>query len=147
MNSLHRFLWFALALSFVPSLAWADEPSLATWTERRVREALVVPLAKQEARVSPFSRGRPPPRERRVRALQTTASLDARDRAFVPFAIDVRFGTQEWQTEDVTGCVYKKTGEIFVKIGDAYRPSAFLLGKDTGPVAGVCVAAPPKPSA
>src|SRR6188472_2230824 len=72
VKSLHRFLWSAFALSFVPSLAWADEPSLATWTERRVREALVGPLAKQEARVSPFSRGRPAPRERRVRALQTT---------------------------------------------------------------------------
>jgi hypothetical protein len=90
---------------------------------------------------------RPPPRERRVRALQTTASLDTRARSFVPFAIDVRFGSSEWRQGDITGCVYTKTGEIFVKVGDAYRPSAFLLGKDTGPVAGVCVAAAPRPSA
>jgi hypothetical protein len=109
--------------------------------ERRVGEGLVKPLAKQEAG-SRFSRSRPPPRERRVRALRTTASVDKRERAFVPFSIDVRFGSGEWQAEDVLGCVYRSSGEIFVKVGDAYRPAAFLLGKDVAPVAGACEAAP-----
>ena len=80
-----------------------------------------------------------------MRALQPTASLDKRERAFVPFAIDVRFGS-EWHERDVVGCVYRSTGEIFVKIGDEYRPAAFLLGKKAEPVAGVCEAAPPRSS-
>jgi len=106
---------------------------------RRVTEGLVKPLAKQEGG-SRFSRGRPPPRERRVRALQTTASVDTRGQSFVPFSIDVRFDS-EW-SEDIAGCAYRGSGEIFVKSGDAYRPAAFLLGKNVGPVAGACEAAP-----
>jgi hypothetical protein len=109
-----------------------------------VGTGLVKPLAKQEA-PSVFSRSRPPPRERRVRALKASLSVDKRERSFVPFAIDVRFGSN-WREADVLGCVYRRTGEIFVKVGDAYRPAAFLLGKDVAPVAGACEAAPP-PSA
>jgi len=102
----------------------------------RVDVALVKPLAQMQTHR--FSRERPPPRERRVRVLQTTASLDDSGRAFVPFVVDVRFGS-EWR-EDIAGCVYKGSGSIFVKKGDAYRPAAFLLGKKADPVAGVCEA-------
>jgi len=126
-------------LSFVPSLAWADE-SIASWVKHRVNEGLVKPLAKQEGG-SRFSRGRPPPRERRVRALQTAASVDTKGRSFVSFAVDVRFDS-EW-SEDIVGCAYRDNGELFVKNGEAYRPAAFLLGKNVGPVAGACEAAPP----
>ena len=59
----------------------------------------------------------------------------------MPFAIDVRFGS-DWHENDVVGCVYTGSGSLFVKKGDAYRPAAFLLGKDVAPVAGVCEAAP-----
>jgi hypothetical protein len=137
----------ALALSFVPALALAGEPSLASWVQRRVGDGLVKPLAKHEESGSRFSRSRPPPRERRVRALQTTASVDKRDRSFVPFAIDVRFGSGEWREGDILGCVYRSSGEIFVKVGEEYRPAAFLLGKDVGPVAGACDAAASPPQA
>jgi len=76
-----------------------------------------------------------------VRVIQSTVSVDKSGRAFVPFAIDVRFGS-EWRKDDIVGCAYRQTGELFVKRGDAYRPAAFLLGKKAEPVAGVCEAAP-----
>jgi hypothetical protein len=89
-----------------------------------------------------FSRSRPPPRERRVRVLQTTATLDKNGRSFVPFAIDVRFGADEWRENDIVGCEYTGSGELYVKRGDAYRPASFLLGKNEAVVAGVCEARP-----
>ena len=101
------------------------------------------PLAKSEAATSRFSRGRPPPRERRVRVTQSTTTPDKNGKKFMAFTIDVRFGSSEWHENDVLGCVYAGSGELFVKIGDEFRPAAFLLGKDVEPVAGVCVAAPP----
>lgn len=125
--------------SCLPSLAWADEPSLAQWATKRVEDGLLQPLAAQEG--SRFSRSRPPPRERRVRVTQTSASTDKRGRAFVAFSVDVRFGG-EWRENDIVGCAYRGSGELFVKRGDSYRPAAFLLGKNLEPVPGVCEAAP-----
>ena len=132
-------------LPFVPSLAWADEPALVTWTKRRVDEGIVKALVKRESSRSRFSRDRPPPHERRVRVPQTTASSDKAGREFVPFAIDIRWGDGEWQQDDIVGCAYRKSGDLLVKVGDAYRPAAFLLGKDVQPVAGACEVAPPSP--
>jgi hypothetical protein len=109
--------------------------------QRRVDDGLVKPLAEKET--SRFARVRPPPRERRVRATQTSASVDKNGRQFVPFAVDVRFGA-EWHKDDIVGCAYRGNGELFVKRGDAYRPAAFLLGKNVEPVAGACEAAPSK---
>jgi hypothetical protein len=129
--------WFAFVLSFVPSLAFA-EPSLQEWARQRVQEGLVKPLAEQERNV--FSRSRPAPKERQVRVLKSSLTRDKRGRDFVPFAIDVRFG-DKWR-EDILGCVYQSSGELFVKRGDAYRPAAFLLGKNVDPVADVCQGAP-----
>lgn len=128
-----------LALSFVPSLALADEPSLVEWAERRVDAGIVKPLAEKES--SRFARSRPPPRERRIRVTQATLTRDKSGRSFVPFAIDVRFGS-DWQQNDIVGCVYSGSGDLFVKRGDQYRPAAFLLGKNVDPVPGVCEAAP-----
>ena len=133
--------WCAFALSSVPSLASADDPSLVRWTQHKVEEGLVRPLSNSEG--SRFSRSRPPPRERRVRVTQATVSVDKSGREFVPFAIDVRFGS-EWRENDIVGCAYRGSGELFVKRGEAYRPASFLLGKNVDPVAGVCEAAPPR---
>jgi hypothetical protein len=105
-----------------------------------VREHLVKPLAERESHS--FSRVRPPPHERRVRALQTSAVRDAKGRTFLPFAIDVRFGGGEWREGDIVGCAYVGSGELYVKRGDDYRPATFLLGKASDPVVGVCEAAP-----
>lgn len=139
MKSLHWLFWCAFVVSSVPPLASAAEPSLATWVERRVQEGLVKPLAQREG--SRFSRARPAPRESRVRALEATATPDKRGRPFVPFAIDTRFGAT-WKEGTTLGCVYRGSGEIFVKSGEVYRPAAFLLGKNAEPVAGACEAAP-----
>ncbi len=100
------------------------------------------PLAKTETRH--FGRERPVPRERRARITAETLSVDKNGHSFVPFAIDVRFGSDEWHENDVVGCVYKGSGELFVKRGDEYRPAAFLFGKNVGPVSWVCEAAPPR---
>lgn len=79
-----------------------------------------------------------------MRVLDAAATTDASKRAFLRFAIDVRFGS-EWRQNDVVGCVYPGSGDLYVKSGDAYRPAAFLLGKNVAPVAGVCEA-PPAPA-
>jgi hypothetical protein len=128
-------------LSLVPSFARADEPSLATQVERRVRTGLLEPLAAQDAKTSRFSRARLPPRERRVRVTQTTATLDKAGHAFVAFAVDVRWG-EEWHENDIVGCAYPQTGALFVKRGEEYRPAQLLLGKAADAVPGVCQAAP-----
>jgi hypothetical protein len=107
--------------------------------QRRVEQGLVAPLAQQEG--SRFSRARPAPRERRVRVTQATESRDGSGRAFLTFAVDVRFGP-EWRENDIVGCAYTGSGDLFVKRGDAYRAAAFLLGKNAPPVAGACEAAP-----
>lgn len=135
----------AFALSSLPSLAAADEPTNAEWTKRRVQEDLVQPLQAKENNRSRFSRSRPPPSERRVRVTKDTVTSDAKGRNFLTYAVDIRygFGSQgQWNENDVTGCVYRGTGEVYVKVGEAYRPVGFLLGKKVEPVAGVCTAAP-----
>ena len=104
---------------------------------------IIEPLARREDNV--FSRMRPPPRERRIRVPVASTSADKDGKAFVAFAIDVRFGG-EWTENDLVGCVYRKTGELFVKSGDTFRPAAFLLGKKVDAVAGACVAVSPRAS-
>jgi hypothetical protein len=127
-------------LSFVPSLATADEPSLLEWTQQRVEAGIVRPLAERSG--SRFSRSRPPPRERRVRVTQTILSRDKQGRDYVPFAVDVRFGAGDWQANDIVGCAYRSSGSLFVQRGDAYFPAAVLLGKNVAAVPGACQAAP-----
>lgn len=105
--------------------------------QARVESVLLKPLTVAEERRSRFSRARMPPMARRLRMTQLAASTDAEGRAFVPFAIDVRFGAG-WKDGDVVGCAYPSTGEVFVKRGEAHRPAQVLLGKNVKPVAGVC---------
>lgn len=138
MKSLRWLFFSAFALSSVPSLASADEPSLVDWAKHRVDQGLVQPLAQQEG--SRFSRARPAPKQRRVRITQATTAADKNGHNFVPFAVDVRFG-QAWHENDIVGCAYTGSGDLFVKKGDAYRPASFMLGKNAEPVAGVCEAA------
>jgi len=135
-----KLVWSVVVLVLVPSLAWADEPSVSAWAEKTVRDGLIKPLAQRAKRS--FSRETPPPHDSRVRVLSTTAITDKSGRDYVPFAIDDRYGG-EWNQNTIEGCVYRKTGYLFVKIGEEYRPSSFLFGKNVGPVKGVCEAAPP----
>lgn len=143
MKSL-RWSVCAFVFASLPTLASADEPSI-TWAKHRVDVGLVKPIAAREKGGS-FSRGRPPPRVSRVRT-PDPEQTDPSKRVFASFAIDVRWGGSEWHENDVTGCVYKETGKIFVKIGDEYRPAEYLLGKNVDAVKGVCEAAPPEPPA
>lgn len=142
--STHRSLfkrspyWCALVLTLAPSFA-AAEP-LAQWAKQRVEQGLVQAMTKMENKRSKFSRARLAPPERRVRVLATTYSQDKKGRKFVPFAVDARWG-EEWSNDDITGCVYQGSANIFVKIGDEYRPAEFLLGKEVDAVPGVCEAA------
>jgi len=127
-------------LSFVPSLAWADESAPATWAEQRVQDGLVRPLSDQGSKR--FSRARPVPRERRVRITGTAPIRDAKGREFMTFAVDVRFGRGEWKQDDIVGCVYRGSGALFVEREGVYYPASLLLGKDAAAVSGVCRPAP-----
>lgn len=128
-----------LVLSFVPSLVSADEPSLVQWAKQRIEVGLVTPLSARE-RPSRFSRARPPPQQRRVQVSETLLR-DKQGREFVPFQIDEQMA-HEWRDRNIVGCVYRATGNLFVKRGEAYVPAAYLLGKKLGPVPGACEAAP-----
>jgi hypothetical protein len=108
-----------------------------------VQRALLQPLAAKERDQSRFSRARLPAQERRVRVLDQQPRKDAAGDAFFTFAVDARHGLYpvaegdeaSWRPGTITGCVYVERGEVFVKSGDRYRPSAFLLGKNLKPVA------------
>jgi len=129
-------LAFVLAPSLVPSPASADDPP-AVVVQRRVQKGLLEPLAQKEKERSRFSRARMPPQERRVRVTQAAATLDASGRAYLAFAVDVRYRS-EWRQNDLVGCAYLQTGALFVKQGDDYRAAEILLGKDADVAPGVC---------
>jgi len=138
MKCLRSLSWCVFVLSFVPALAVADERSLVEWTQKRVEAGILTPLAEHSG--SRFSRSRPPPRERRVRVTQASLSRDAQGREFVPFSVDVRFGSGDWQENDIIGCAYRGSGNLYVKRGEAYFPASILLGKKVATVAGACQA-------
>lgn len=131
-----------LALSLVPSFASADDAVVAQ-VQQRVQDGLLKPLSEKEKSRSKFSRARLPPHERRVRVTQTSPTVDPSGRAFLAFAVDVRYG-EEWHENDIVGCAYPKTGALFVKRGDEFRPAEVLLGTNAEVAAGVCVAAKAK---
>ncbi len=111
-----------------------------------MRLALVEPLAAKEDRQSKFSRARMPPQERRVRIGEKPAT-DAEGRIFYTFSIDARHGFLDddagWRLSAHTGCVYPEDRQVFVKVGEAVRPAAFLLGKKLKPAAATtCTPAP-----
>lgn len=142
MTHLRTFSLSLLLLTFIPSHAGA-EPTIQEWAKSRVNTGLVQALNQRDAERSRFSRVIQPPRERRLRLLTSVPSYDEKERAFASYAIDVRYG-DEWRAS-VSGCVYRKSGQIYVQLDDEYRPAAFLLGEDVAPVKGVCLArsAPP----
>ena len=106
--------------------------------QQHIEADFLKPLLAHDQNTSRFSRMRPPPRERRVRMPQQTPSLDASKRAFLPFAIDGKYSGGTWEENQITGCVYPDKGDMFVKIGDGYRPASFLLGASAYAVAGAC---------
>ena len=103
---------------------------------------MIRPLSERKSRR--FSRETPPPVERRVRITQAALIPDKQGREFVTFAVDVRFG--DWHGDDIVGCAYRVSGNVYVKFGDAYYPASRLLGKNVKPIAGACQPAPPPPA-
>lgn len=73
-----------------------------------------------------------------MRVTQATVSRDKQGREFVPFSVDARFGKGEWQQDDIVGCAYRATGNLFVQRGEAYFPAALLLGKKVDALPGAC---------
>jgi hypothetical protein len=125
-----------LLFSSLAQVAYAEGSSAAKWAKDCVMHRLITPLTKQESQRSRFSRSAPAPRERRVSIVATEFSTDPRNQEFIPYQIEVRYG-QDWQSS-LQGCVYRGSGDVFVAIGDEYRPAAYLLGKDEAAVPGVC---------
>lgn len=117
----------------------ADES--LSWAKRRVEVGVIKELAKKDAKRSKFSRSRPPPAERRARIVAAAPSFDKGGLAFAPFAVDARWG-DEWQNGDVVGCVYKDSGNLYVKLGQDFFPVSILLGEGGEKVSGVCEPAP-----
>ena len=111
--------------------------------ESLVESVLIKPLAARERNRGRFTRASLPPQARRVRLLDEKPHTDANGDRFFAFAIDARqsdfLGEDEdkvpWRLAAVTGCIYVERGDIFVKSGDAYRPAAYLLGKNLKPAA------------
>ncbi len=132
----------ALALSLVPGIALADEPSLVDRMHAHLEADFMQPLAAHDKETSQFSRMRMPPRERRLRMTSTTPAVDQAGQAFFTFTVDGRAGKGAWHENDFTGCVYPEKGDIFVKL-DGYRPASVMLGTAGDVVPNVCKAAPP----
>ncbi len=107
-----------------------------------MQDGLLKPLAQLEVNRSRFSRAQPPPRERRIRVTQTAETLDKAGHPYVAFAVDVKYGGGAWRENDMIGCAYLKTGDLFIKRGNAYRPASVLLGKPGDPAAAACEPAP-----
>jgi hypothetical protein len=122
--------------------------------EALVQARLVAPLRQYELRRSGFSRARQPPSARRVRLPEgEVARADARGQSFVRFSVDTSGGRllvfgpdgqvrrsdeEQWRRDEVTGCVYPASGEVYVQRGSSYSPVQVLWGKRTAAVAQVC---------
>jgi hypothetical protein len=126
----------ALLLTSFASLALADGVPATQWAKDCVAHRLINPLVKQEKSRSRFSREGPPPSERRVNVVEAEFRKDQSGREFIPYEVDARYG-EDWHPS-LKGCVYRGTGNVFVEIGDEYRPAAFILGKDVAAVPGAC---------
>jgi hypothetical protein len=110
------------------SAAFASDPADSAKT--MVEKALTRPLAHREANQSSFSRAAIPARTRTVRIVDSSPHRDSRGWEFFGFSIDEQRGWHHVLTRDaVTGCVYPRSGEVFVKRGDSHYPAALLLGR------------------
>jgi hypothetical protein len=116
----------------------SDPPASAKTT---VEKVLTEPLGRRETKQYRFSRAAAPPRTRTVRILDERARRDVRGSEFFAFSIDERRGWQQVLAKDaLTGCVYPKSGDVFVKRGDSHYPVGLLLGQTSKKAeAHVCV--------
>jgi len=142
------FILFALVaqISAETSLSAKTSDGFIASAKSVLQSRLVDPLKKKEAERSRFSRAVLPPHARRIRILENNPQTDGRGKLFVLFAIDEGRGfggdqekEDRWLKEVITGCVYPETGDVMVKRGEVYYPSAMLLGLQAPKApAGVC---------
>ncbi len=136
------------------TLAFAAPPepddSVSAPIRSMVEKVLLKPLAAKEQRQSRLSRAMLPATARRVRVLDAAPQKDSEGKRFVTFAVDVRHGWDldgeegpdqaRWQANEITGCGYPESGEVFIKRKGDYYGAAMLLGKKTNAAAlQVCV--------
>lgn len=131
----------AILILATSSLASAGSETKPTSPELQQAVALVDagllrPLASKEHERGKFSRARPPAAQRRVRPLEL--ARDSSGKAFVAFAVDERHGwfdesegEDKWVKDQILGCAYLESREVFVKRGKAFHPAAAKLGKKT----------------
>lgn len=120
-----------------------------------VERVMLVPLASKESSRSRFSRAAPMAVTRRVRVLDPVAHKDEKGGEYLTFAVDASYGLfaredAQWRKNVFLGCVYPRSGEVFLRTGADLRSSDYLLGKRVSPApdhvcqeAAVVGAAPP----
>jgi hypothetical protein len=131
-----------LGLSWGPPYAPGPEsparPRRDATPEELVQERFVRLLAAEYSARPRFTRARLPPQAMRVRMLDSAARSDAEGGAYIRFAIDECHGANaigkghgdecDWHRDRLTGCVYMKSGDVFVRRGDEMLPAALVLG-------------------
>jgi hypothetical protein len=118
----------------------ASAPRASEAPESLVQDKLLAPLkARDHARIS-YSRALPPA-ERRVRVLDNSPIMDRKGGAFVGFAVDARYGRGkgQWEQNVITGCVYGETGEVYVRLGRAFRAAGVLAREGDTAGSGPCL--------
>jgi hypothetical protein len=126
------------------TLAFAGPPEVdeaaAAPTKAMVEKMLLKPLAAREHRQNRLSRVMQPASARRIRVLDAVPQKDSDGKEFVTFAVDVRYGwdlgeepakAEEWERNEIAGCAYPDSGEVFIKRGEGHYAAAILLGKRT----------------
>ena len=106
-----------------------------------VTKRVVKPIARAEARRSPFSRAEPPPDARRVRVIDTEAIADTAGKHFVRFAVDELRDVDDgadWLLDVLVGCAYVEGQRVFLQQGKDYVPASSLRGGDAEPRHDVC---------
>ena len=137
-------LFVAVTIALTSSLASAGSKTAPT-TASLINAKLIQPLVAKEENQSKFSRARPAPSERRVRA-EDKPQQDSAGNSFFAFSVDTRRGWSDdesaWTKDAITGCVYLDRGEVFIKRGKVFHPAAAAIGKKTKAApSGTCTAA------
>jgi len=120
-----------LLSSGIAPLAHADDARSPSEIQASVEKNFIEPLQRYQDHRSKFSRVMMPPMERRVRVTDPALHRDARGQDFAVFAMDTRYYDERWSRDALVGCVYPSTGEVFVKMNDAYMAGKRLFGKKT----------------
>lgn len=130
-------LAFSLAALFTSSALAAPADQSGGAVVSAVERQFIARFVEWQMERSKFSRAAMPPSETRVRVLGP-AQRDADGAAFVPFAIDTRYGTGEWIAAEMAGCVYVASSAVFVKRGAAFLAAADYFAEGAGKRRSVC---------